>query len=448
MNLNDVHKIYFIGVGGIGMSALARYFNGMGREVHGYDKTETTLTKKLVQEGIKIHYQDDLTFIPEGIDLVVYTPAVPNELGELSYFRENNFPIKKRAEVLGMISQDRKAIGIAGTHGKTTTTSILTHLLKTGGVDCTAFLGGIAQNYESNFVHGTSDWVVVEADEYDRSFLHLSPDLSAIMSMDPDHLDIYGNQDFMHEGFTRYAERIKPEGLVFLRDGLQLKRNEISTESFGVEAGTYRSTSLKVQDGYFVFDFESPVENINGIKFTLPGQHNVENATAAIAIAQQLGVTGEATKKAMASFKGIKRRFEFIYRDEQKVYIDDYAHHPTELNAAIKAARTLYPDRKITGVFQPHLYSRTRDFAEGFARALDLLDEIILMDIYPARELPIEGVTSRIIYEQMRNPNKRLASKSNIMDQVENLEIDVLLTLGAGDIDTFVEPIKTLMSNA
>ena len=447
MNLNDLHKIYFIGVGGIGMSALARYFNGLNCEVHGYDKTETVLTKKLAQEGIKIHYEDDLTYIPKGVDLVIYTPAVPENHSELTYFKTNRFPVKKRAEVLGIISRNRQTIGVAGTHGKTTTSSILTHVLRVGGIDCTAFLGGIAQNYQSNFVEGKSNWVVVEADEYDRSFLRLTPDYSVIISMDPDHLDIYGSEDYMHEGFTQYAEKLKSGGKVFLRQGLELKRCNVPIESFGVAGGNYQSKNLRVENGFFVFDIESPIENIENIVFTLPGRHNVENATAAIAVAQQLGVKGEAIKKALASFKGIKRRFEFIYRDENKVYIDDYAHHPTELNAAIDAARTLFPDRKITGIFQPHLYSRTRDFAEEFAAALDQLDEVILMDIYPARELPIKGVTSEIIFEKMKNPKKTMASKSEVMEALKGLDMDVLLTLGAGDIDTFVQPIKTLIIN-
>ncbi len=448
MNLNDLHKIYFIGVGGIGMSALARYFNGLGIDVHGYDKTETILTKKLVEEGIKIHYEDDLKYIPENVDLVIYTPAVPKDHGELTYFRTHDFPIKKRAEVLGIISRNRQTIGIAGTHGKTTTSSILTHVLRTGGVDCTAFLGGIAQNYGSNFVEGKSNWVVVEADEYDRSFLQLDPDYAAIISMDPDHLDIYGNHDFMHEGFTQYAEKLKAGGTVFLRDGLTLKRNNVPVDTFGVETGNYRAKDIRVEDGHFVFDFESPVASIENIRFTLPGRHNVENASAAIAIAQQLGVSGESIRHALASFKGIKRRFEMIYRDERVVYIDDYAHHPTELSAAIDAARTLFPDRKISGIFQPHLYSRTRDFVDGFAAALDGLDEVILMDIYPARELPMEGVTSALIFERMQLSNKKMATKATVMDAVKSLEIDVLLTLGAGDIDVFVQPIKNWLADA
>ncbi len=447
MNLDDVHRIYFVGIGGIGMSALARYFKAKGCEVYGYDKTETALTRKLVQEGMKIHYDDDIERIPDKLDLVVYTPAIPKDLKELGYFFENHFQVKKRAEVLGMISRDRKTIAIAGTHGKTSTCAILTHLLKTAGVDCTAFLGGIAQNYESNFVHGKSDWIVVEADEYDRSFLHLSPDYAAIMSMDADHLDIYHDKTNMAKGFTQFAARLKKNGKVFLKYGLELLENFDNVEIFGIDHGTFQATNLSVADGNFVFDFKSPVENIENIKFTLPGRHNVENATAAIAIAQQLGVGGESVKKAMASFKGIKRRFEFIVKTRDVVFIDDYAHHPTELDAAIQATRALFPEKKITGIFQPHLFSRTRDFADGFAASLNKLDEVILMDIYPARELPLEGVTSTIIFEKISNPNKVLVSKKALMGELKKRNFEVLLTLGAGDIDTFVEPIKELIVN-
>lgn len=447
MNLNEIHKIYFVGVGGIGMSALARYFNGLGCEVHGYDKTETILTRKLAQEGIKIHYDDAIENIPKGVDLVIYTPAIPKDHKELNYFFDHDFPVKKRAEVLGIISQNRKTIAIAGTHGKTSTCAILTHLLRSGGIDCTAFLGGIAQNFKSNFVEGKSDWVVVEADEFDRSFLQLSPDYSAIMSMDADHLDIYGDKNHMAEGFTQFAGRLKKNGKVFLKAGLELNEKNDAVEIFGIEKGTYQSKNIRIENGFFVFDFESPIEKVEKIKFTLPGRHNVENATAAIAIAQQLGVKGEAVKIAMASFKGIKRRFEFIAKTDQAIYIDDYAHHPTELNAAIQATRSLFPDKKITGIFQPHLYSRTRDFVDGFAEALDKLDEIILMDIYPARELPIEGITSEIVFEKMENPNKVLVTKATLMDELRTRDFEVLLTLGAGDIDTFIEPIKALIVN-
>ncbi len=448
MKLEDIKKIYFIGIGGIGMSALARYFNNRQVEVFGYDKTETTLTKKLVDEGIKIHFEDDILQIPEGVDLVVFTPAIPNSHSELNYLLENNLPVKKRSEVLGIISRSKKAIGVAGTHGKTSTSSILTWILKVGGVDCTAFLGGIAQNFESNFVEGKSDWVVIEADEYDRSFLQLNPDMSIILSMDADHLDIYGDASTMQKTFFEYADKTKPNGFVFVKDGLRMpfSKNGITYGQFGIDKGSYRAENVRVENGYFVFDFKSWIENINDIKITLAGKHNVENATAAIAVAQQLGIKGDDIKKALATFKGIKRRFERIFDNDEIVYIDDYAHHPSELKVAIEAAKMLFPNNKITGIFQPHLFSRTNDFVDGFAAELDELDEVILMDIYPARELPIEGVTSKIIFDKMKNSNKVMVTKSTLMDELENRKVEVLLTLGAGDIDTFVEEIKNWLS--
>ena len=450
LNLQDIHKAYFIGVGGIGMSALARYFNSRGVAVFGYDKIATKLTEKLVDEGITIHYEDDISQIPEGIDIVVYTPAIPKAHKELNYFQENGFPVLKRAAVLGLISQRMKAIGVAGTHGKTTTSSILTHLLQTADLDSTSFLGGIAQNYESNYINGTSDWVIVEADEFDRSFLHLHPEMAIIMSMDADHLDIYGDEKSIKESFQAFAGKVKAGGTLFLNAKLQLDKREldaIQILTFGIDAGDYRAENIRVENGVFVFDFKSPVENIENIKFLLAGRHNVENATAAISVAQQLGVKAEAIKKALVSFKGIKRRFEIIYRSTDVTYIDDYAHHPTELTAAIQAARELFPTKKISGIFQPHLYSRTKDFADGFAQALDLLDEIFLMDIYPARELPIEGVSSTLIFNKLKNPNKFLVSKDNLMQQLKQADFDVLLTLGAGDIDRFVHPIKNMLAD-
>lgn len=448
MKLEDIKKIYFIGIGGIGMSALARYFNNRKVEVFGYDKTATTLTKKLVDEGMKIHFEDDILQIPEGVDLVVFTPAIPNSHGELNYFLENDFPVKKRSEVLGIISRSKKTIGVAGTHGKTSTSSILTWMLKVGGVDCTAFLGGIAQNFENNFIEGKSDWVVIEADEYDRSFLQLNPDMSIILSMDADHLDIYGDAATMQKTFFDYAEKTKSNGFVFVKDGLRMpfSKNGITYGQFGIDKGSYRAENVRVENGYFVFDFKSWIENIDNIKITLAGKHNVENATAAIAVAQQLGIKGDDIKKSLASFKGIKRRFERIFDKDEVVYIDDYAHHPSELKVAIEAAKMLYPNKTITGIFQPHLFSRTNDFVDGFAAELDELDEVVLMDIYPARELPMEGVTSKIIFDKMKNPNKVMVTKSTLMDELKNRKVEVLLTLGAGDIDTFVLKIKNWLA--
>lgn len=446
----DIQKAYFIGIGGIGMSAVARFFNQNGIEVHGYDKVQSPLTDELEAEGMKVHYEDNTDYIPEGIDIVVYTPAV-KQLGELDWFRARNYPIHKRAEVLGIISRSRKTIGVAGTHGKTTTSSILTHLLKVGGVDCTAFLGGIALDFEGNYVAGTSDWVVVEADEFDRSFLQLSPQLEIITSMDADHLDIYGDEAGFLEGFHSYIRKVKKGGKVFYKEDLAIDKTavkEVETQlkagSFGIEKGKHQAQNIRVEAGYFVFDYEDGKGRIDDIKFTLPGRHNVLNAIAAIAICREIGVKAAAIKKALATFKGIKRRFEFVVRRNDWVYIDDYAHHPLELKAAIGAAKELFPEKKITGIFQPHLYTRTRDFVDGFAEALDELDETLLMDIYPAREQAIPGVTSEIIFMKMKNPNKTLVNKDNLLEVLKTRDTEVLMTLGAGDIGRFVEKIKLL----
>jgi len=448
MKLEDIKKIYFIGIGGIGMSALARYFNSRQVEVFGYDKTETKLTKKLVGEGMEIHFEDDVSQIPEEVDLVVFTPAIPNSHDELNYFLENNFLVKKRSEVLGIISRSKKTIGVAGTHGKTSTSSVLTWMLKVGGIDCTAFLGGIAQNFESNFIEGKSDWVVIEADEYDRSFLHLNPDISIILSTDADHLDIYGDVATMQKTFFDYADKTKSNGFVFIKDGLRIPftKNGITYGQFGINTGSYRSENVRVENGFFVFDFKSCIENIDNIEITLAGKHNVENATAAIAVAQQLGIKGDDIKKSLATFKGIKRRFERVFEEGNVVYIDDYAHHPSELKVAIEAAKMLFPNSRIAGIFQPHLFSRTNDFVDGFATELDELDEVILMDIYPARELPMKGVTSEIIFDKMKNSEKVMVTKSTLMEELKGRDIEVLLTLGAGDIDTFVLKIKNWLS--
>ena len=451
MQLKEIKKIYFVGIGGIGMSALARYFNERGVEVHGYDRTKTTLTQALTQEGMTIHYNEDISKIPKHIDLVVYTPAIPNSHAELQYFWNNDFEVLKRAAVLGIISRGMKAIAIGGTHGKTTTTSITTHILKTCGIDCTAFLGGIAENFKSNFVKGNSEWVVVEADEFDRSFLHLNPQIAAILSMDADHLDIYGEIDEIHRTFNEFANRTNKNGTVLFRKGLPLEVTEAMEDkyammTFGNERGNFQIQNTRVENNNFVFDVLSPISDIKGLEFTLPGKHNALNALVGISIAQQLGAKNEGIRQALKTFKGIKRRFEFIIRGDllqgKRVFIDDYAHHPSELNAAIDAARQLYPNNKITGIFQPHLYSRTNDFQNDFAAALDLLDEVYLLDIYPARELPIKGVTSEIIFNKMKNPNKRLLKKEDLLKELDLNTIEVLMTLGAGDIDRLVEPIR------
>ncbi|HKK77267.1 MAG TPA: UDP-N-acetylmuramate--L-alanine ligase [Saprospiraceae bacterium] len=448
MQLNDIKTIYFVGIGGIGMSALARYFNGRGVAVHGYDRTSTPLTVALEAEGMHIHYQEAPELIPDQVDLVVYTPAVPNTHRELQYFKTHGFPIKKRAEVLGIISRSKKTVAIAGTHGKTTTSSITAHLLQEGGLDCTAFLGGIAQNYGSNYIDGQSEWVVVEADEFDRSFLHLSPDLSGILSMDADHLDIYGDaQSLLETGFQAFAKKRKPGGKLWVQqDFVSDFSGQERVASFGLETGTYRAEQIRVEGGYFCFDYTNPNIRMKDLRFTMPGRHNVENATLAITIALELGISETAIRKGLQNFKGIQRRFELVYRDEEIAFYDDYAHHPTELKAAINAARALFPERKITGVFQPHLFSRTRDFADGFAEALSTLDELLLLDIYPARELPIEGVTSDWLAQKIKNTNVHRVQLDNALDTIKKKVPEVLLTLGAGDISTLVPQIKQYLT--
>ena len=439
------------------MSAIARYMLSNGIEVFGYDKTETELTKKLVEEGMEIHYEDDVNLISDGIDLVVYTPAIPKEHKELNHFMENGFDVIKRAEMLGRLSRVKKTIAIAGTHGKTSTSATTAHILKYGKKDISAFIGGIMTNYGSNYIEGSGDWIVVEADEYDRSFLHLSPDIISVMSVDADHLDIYGDHEVMQQGFEDFILKIKDGGLVILKDGileslsnellLKLSERDVRLMEFGIDGNVdINISNVKVEEGNFYFDYKNGETEGQALKTNLPGRHNIENASVAITIAAELGMSLEEIRGGMASFEGIKRRFEKIYEDSELVYIDDYAHHPTELNSAISAARELYPNQKMTGIFQPHLFSRTRDFVEGFAEALDELDEVLLMDIYPAREQPIEGVTSNIIFEKLTTEHKELVTKVSLMETLKTKNIEVLLTLGAGDIDVFVPQIKNWLN--
>ncbi|MCA0237434.1 MAG: UDP-N-acetylmuramate--L-alanine ligase [Bacteroidetes bacterium] len=453
MEFNAIKKIYFIGIGGIGMSALARYFRLHGAEVHGYDRTETDLTRSLAAEGMHIHYEDDVAFIPENVDLVVFTPAVPKDHAELNWFLERGYPIKKRAEVLGIISRAKRCIAIAGTHGKTTTSTMTSHLMRACGIDATAFVGGISLNLGSNFVEGTSDWVVVEADEYDRSFLHLHPEIAVLNSIDPDHLDIYGTEEAVVESYKQFIRQIKPGGKLIYRYGLpiedvvaELRASGRQAFSFGIEEGDYEAFSVRVVEGQMAFGLHSTIFDWSDFRLNYPGKHNVLNATAAIAATLSAGGFSELLGVAVAGFQGVKRRFEYIVRRQDVVYIDDYAHHPAELEAAISAAKMLYPDRKITGIFQPHLFTRTRDFAEGFAAALDLLDECILLDIYPAREQPIPGITSATIANLMKNPNVNLINKKDLLNLLKTKDIQVLMTMGAGDIDTLIEPIKNLLT--
>ncbi|MFN0214429.1 MAG: UDP-N-acetylmuramate--L-alanine ligase [Saprospiraceae bacterium] len=455
MEFNAIKKIYFIGIGGIGMSALARYFRLHGAEVHGYDRTETELTRALASEGMQVHYEDDVKQIPQGVDLVVWTPAVPKDHAELNWFIERNYPLKKRAEVLGIISRAKKCVAIAGTHGKTTTSIMAAHLLRASGVDATAFVGGISANLGSNFVQGKSDWVVVEADEYDRSFLHLSPDVAVLNSLDPDHLDIYGTPEAVVDSYKQFARQIKPGGKLIYKHGLPLE--DVAEEllasgryvfTFGIEEGYYEAYNVRVENGQTAFGLKSSIFDWSDLRLNYPGDHNVLNATAAIAATLAAGGFSTSLKAALEGFKGVKRRFETIVKTAETVYVDDYAHHPAELEATIQAARSLYPGKRLTGVFQPHLFTRTRDFADGFATALDKLDECLLLPIYPARELPIPGVTSEMLLDKMTLKNKQLVQKNELLQQLKIRQPVILLTMGAGDIDTLVEPIKQMINEA
>ena len=448
MQLHELHTVYFVGIGGIGMSALARYFNGRGVSVHGYDRTATPLTRQLEDEGIVIHYEESVAQMPADIDLVIYTPAIPDTHQELMYCREQGMPLKKRAEVLGIISRGMRAIAIAGTHGKTTTSSIVTHLLRTGGVDCTAFLGGIAMNLESNFVQGHSDWVVIEADEFDRSFLHLHPALAVITSTDADHLDIYGDpEQLLRTGFQAFAKKIDAHGTLWVQKDQKEVVHHPNKISYGIDTGSVRAQDVYVDEGHFVFSYQDEAGRIDDLKFPLPGRHNIENATAAIAIARHLGVSDAAIREGLSTFKGIQRRFELIYQDQSVTFFDDYAHHPSELKAAIGAAKELFPNKRLTGIFQPHLFSRTRDFAAGFAEALDKLDTLILLDIYPAREEPIPGITADTIQELMQNKSVLRGTKEDVPKLLEYENIEVLLTLGAGDISRRIKPIRSFLQS-
>jgi UDP-N-acetylmuramate--alanine ligase len=457
MKQNDIKHIYFIGIGGIGMSALARYFHAKNVKVSGYDKTQTDLTRLLESEGMHIHYVDDVSLIPKDIDMVVYTPAIPQDHKELNFLRSSNLTVLKRSEVLGLISQDSYAIAIAGTHGKTTTSTMVTHILKVGGKDVSAFLGGISTDYGTNCLIGTDNTVVMEADEYDRSFLRLHPSVATISSMDADHLDIYGTREEMIKGgFAAFTRQIQKDGHLIIKHDLikeldqkdmdYLSERHISLLTFGTDpAADLLLSNVAVSQGKYTFDYTGMGHNLEGVELNLPGMHNVENACVALSVALLCGVKDQDIRTALAGFKGIKRRFEKIYEGHSYVYIDDYAHHPGEIRMAIDAARSLYPAKHLTVVFQPHLYSRTRDFDSDFALELDKSDSVILMDIYPARELPLEGVTSDIIFDKLKNPNKIRVNKDNLIDLLDDSHFDVLMTLGAGDIDVLVPDIHNLL---
>ena len=449
MNLTQVHNVYFIGIGGIGMSALARYFLANGKNVAGYDRTPTQITEDLSDLGIMIHFEEDLSkiesrFMNTSNTLIVYTPAVPDSHAELTYFRAHDFKIMKRSQVLGLITQDTYCLAVAGTHGKTTTTSILGHLLKECDVAVTAFLGGIAENYNSNLILEGNKVTVVEADEFDRSFLTLSPDLAGITSMDADHLDIYGDAASLVDSFNAFTKKIKPNGKLFVKKGLPLHGITYAVD----EKADYMAYNIRIENGTYVFDVQTPNENIKDVQFNLPGRHNLSNALIALAMAIEYGCAPYSLARALASYKGVKRRFTYQIKTEGLVFIDDYAHHPEEINAVKNAIEEMYPDKKSLVIFQPHLFSRTQDFADEFAASLSNFDEVRLLEIYPARELPIEGVNSSWLLDKISNQNKKLIKKTDLVNEIKNSDAQVVLTLGAGDIGAEVEHIKQQLSIA
>jgi UDP-N-acetylmuramate--alanine ligase len=450
MELSNIQRVYLVGIGGIGMSGLARYFCHLGCIVCGYDKTSTELTTELRNEGMQVIFEDKVDLIPmnfrkpdEGT-LVIFTPAIPKDSAILNFFKNAGFELFKRSQVLGLISRGKFTIAIAGTHGKTTTSTMVAHILKHSGKDCSAFLGGISSNYNSNVLYGKNDIVVVEADEYDRSFLTLYPNIAVITSMDADHLDIYGDHSHLQESFRLFASQIKDGGTLIRKKGLPLEGG--ITYSIKEDAEVM-AKDIRVENGSFYFDFKNKDTEIKNIQLGIPGFHNVENATAATEAALMVGVSPEAIKAALEDFRGVKRRFEYIVKTSEHIYIDDYAHHPEELRAAITSVKKLYPDKKLVTIFQPHLYTRTRDFVDGFAEVLDLTDELIMLDIYPARELPIEGVNSDMILSRMKLANKRKLGKQEAVDTIKKEQPALLLTVGAGDIDNLIEPLKTALSH-
>nr|WP_315150957.1 UDP-N-acetylmuramate--L-alanine ligase [uncultured Flavobacterium sp.] len=446
MNLNQIHNVYFIGIGGIGMSALARYFKGIGKNVCGYDKTETELTKDLKQSGIEIHFEDRIDLIPTeylaGNTLVIITPAVPKTHSQWNYFLENNYQVKKRAEVLGIITKDTFCFAVAGTHGKTTTSSILGHILFESGVDVTAFVGGIVENYNSNLIGNGKTVTVVEADEFDRSFLHLHPDIACVTSMDADHLDIYGDKTAIEASFKEFADKVEDKNKLFITNELPLKGVKCAVN----EKADFSALNIRIVKSQYVFDVKTPTETLQNIEFGLPGKHNLMNALMALAMAKTFGLPTEDIASALRSFKGIKRRFSYQIKTDKLVYIDDYAHHPTEINAVHQAVRELYPNQKVLAVFQPHLFSRTKDFADDFAKSLSAFDEILLLDIYPARELPMEGVTSNWLLGKIENKTKKLVTKQELIPTILESDATVIVTIGAGDIGEMVTTIKNALN--
>ena len=463
-NKENITRVYLIGIGGIGMSAIARYFNEKGATVSGYDRVSTALTKDMEAEGISIHYKDDISLLDKLAELVVYTPAIPKEHTELVYYQSLDYNLMKRSEVLGLITRDSFCICVAGTHGKTTISTMIAHILRDSNYGCNAFLGGISANYKTNYWTSDKNVFVIEADEYDRSFLQLSPDVAIISSMDPDHLEIYGDEKGVQQGFIDFSSRIKEGGMLISKYGLKrtadLKASVHLTYDLNADKADVHATNFQVKDGSYTFDVEHADWKAEGIVLKMGGNHNVENSIAAITVAHYLNIDNESIRRAMISFMGVKRRFEYIVSpgthpgtsgklnpgNKDAVYIDDYAHHPQELTALINSAKSLYPGRKCTTIFQPHLFSRTRDMAKQFAEALDLADEVILLPIYPARELPIEGITSATVSDNMLLAIKYIFTKEQVLEWISNQQgIELLITAGAGDIDQLIEPIRSLL---
>ena len=449
MNVREIKRVYFIGIGGIGMSALARFFREQGAVVSGYDKTETDLTKQLAVEGMSVHYTDDESLLGKDTQLVVYTPAIPKDHKELNWYINNKFPVYKRSDVLQWITEAMHAVTVAGTHGKTTISTMTAYLLRETGYGCNAFLGGISVNYGGNYWHSDRNVAVVEADEYDRSFLKLRPDIAVLTSMDADHLDIYGTVEEMEAAFIQYTKNIKPGGTLLVKHGLhreaELHGTHTLTYSLQNDAADVYAENITQKNGGYVFDVKGVDCILEQIHLPIGGMHNVENAVAAIAVTQLLGIDGAAVKRVLPGFKGVKRRFEYVVKTDKMVYIDDYAHHPEELAALIKSAKRLFPGRKCVICFQPHLFSRTRDLVDGFANSLDMADEVLLLDIYPARELPVEGVTSKMIADKMVNRAHTIMSKDAVLEYVKVAPLDMFITAGAGDIDKLVEPVKKIL---
>lgn len=442
MNLSQINNVYFIGIGGIGMSNLARYFKNLGKQVCGYDKTPSVLTSELIESGISIHFEDAIDLIPKDFytenTLVIITPAVPSTHSQWNFFLERDYVIKKRAEVLGLITKDTFCFAVAGTHGKTTTSGILGHILNESGADVTAFIGGIVENYNSNLIGSGKTITVVEADEFDRSFLHLYPNIACITSMDADHLDIYGTSEAIEKSFLEFADKIIDKRNLFITKELAIEGVVCAVN----EDAIYKAFNVRVGNGSYIFDVQTPKLVLKDLHFGLPGRHNLMNALMAIAMADLFGTPTDAIAKAIASFKGIKRRFSYQIKTNDKVYIDDYAHHPTEINAVHQAVTELYPGEKVLAIFQPHLFSRTRDFAEDFAASLSQFDEVILLDIYPAREQPMEGITSQWLMDKMTNNCKKLVLKNDLVAAILQSDAKVVVTIGAGDIGELVPTIK------